>query len=135
MSAALRLVRDDGNDGSDLPPLDGWEVFMRGAGLAERTVLDRVAVMRLLERHADKDCTQIRAVDVSRFLANPKLGSASRASYFGSIHAFYKWWASRTAIMPPRSCHDRRCPRDLRARCQILDSGNCWRCGCTTAPA
>jgi hypothetical protein len=32
MSAALRLVRDSGGDDGDLPPLDAWELFMRGAG-------------------------------------------------------------------------------------------------------
>lgn len=37
VSAALRLVRDSG-DGGDLPPPEAWELFMRGAGQAERTV-------------------------------------------------------------------------------------------------
>jgi hypothetical protein len=38
MSTALRLVRDTGGDDGGLPPLDGWELFMRGAGRSERTV-------------------------------------------------------------------------------------------------
>jgi hypothetical protein len=51
---------------------------MRGAGRAERTVRDGVAIMRRLERHAGKDCTEIRAIDVSRFLADPRCGRARR---------------------------------------------------------
>lgn len=104
MTAMLRLVRDDNGDGA-LPPLEAWELFMRGAGRSERTVRDGVAVMRRLEREAGKDCTEIRAVDVSRFLANPQLRAASRAAYFGSIHSFFKWWGQQgghhaTAALP-----------------------------------
>jgi integrase/recombinase XerD len=94
MSAALRLVGDDGSD-TGLPPLEAWELYMRGAGRSEATVSENLGVMRRLERHAGKDCTEIRAVDVSRFLANPALRAASRATYFGSIHAFYQWWGSQ----------------------------------------
>ncbi len=94
MSAVLRLVSDDDGDGV-LPPLEAWEIFMRGTGRSERTVENGLATMRQLERHAGKDCTEIRAVDVSRFLGNPDLRPASRAAYFGSIHAFYKWWRSQ----------------------------------------
>lgn len=107
MTAALRLVRDD--DGDGLAPLEAWELYMRGAGRSERTVRDGVAVMRRLERESGKDCTEIRAVDVSRFLAKPALRAGSRASYFGSIHGFYTWWASQgghhaTAALPrPRA--------------------------------
>lgn len=97
MTAALRLVRDTGGDDGGLTPLERWELYMRGAGRAERTVRDGVSVMQRLERDAGKDCTEIRAVDVSRFLADPKLRPASRASYFGSIHAFYKWWCDQGA--------------------------------------
>ena len=52
MSTALRLVRD--SDGGDqLPPLVAWELYMRGAGRAERTVSDGLRVMRMLERHVE----------------------------------------------------------------------------------
>jgi integrase/recombinase XerD len=94
MSAARRLVRDGDGDG-ELPALEAWELYMRGAGRSERTVNNGLEVMRRLERHAAKDCTAISAVDVSRFLADPALRAASRASYFGSIHAFYRWWGSQ----------------------------------------
>jgi integrase/recombinase XerD len=107
MSAVLRLV--DNTGGGELPPLQAWELFMRGAGRAERTVRDGVATMQRLERNAGKGCDQLAPVDVSRFLADPDLGASSREAYFGSISAFYRWWATQggtniTARLPwPRS--------------------------------
>jgi hypothetical protein len=32
MTAALRLVRNDDGDSGGLPPLDAWEIHMRGTG-------------------------------------------------------------------------------------------------------
>jgi integrase len=108
VSAVLRLVRD--TDGGDqLPPLVAWELYLRGAGRAERTVSDGLRVMRMLERHADKPVENLAAVDVSRFLARPELKQSSRASYFGSIAMFFKWYgenggANVTARLPrPRA--------------------------------
>lgn len=109
MSAALRLVRDDGNDGGELPPLEAWELFMRGAGRAERTVRDGVGIMRRLERHADKAVEQCAAIDVSRFLARPEHGASAKTAYYSAIASFYRWWAGQggtdiTARLPrPKS--------------------------------
>jgi hypothetical protein len=74
-------------------PLEAWELFMLSAGHAKRTVRDRVATMRPLERHAEKSVDQISAVDVSRFLARPELGAPSRTAYASSIRRFYCWYA------------------------------------------
>jgi hypothetical protein len=52
MSTALRLVRDS-DGGDELPPLVAWELFMRGAGRAERTVGDGLQV--ILEAHRSGD--------------------------------------------------------------------------------
>jgi len=109
VTAALRLVRDDGSDDGGLPPLVSWEIFMRGAGRSERTIRDGVLTMKRLERHAGRPCDQLTAFDVSRFLADLTLKPRSRSAYFGSISAFYKWFGANggvniTADMPyPRS--------------------------------
>jgi hypothetical protein len=63
VTAALRLVRDTGGDDGGLPPLQAWELFMRGAGRAERTVRAGLGTMRMLEPHADKPVEQLQAVD------------------------------------------------------------------------
>jgi integrase/recombinase XerD len=91
MSSALRLVRDS-DGGDELPPLVAWEIFMRGAGRAERTVRDGLATLRMLERHADKSVEQIRAVDVSRFLGRPQLCARSKTAYFSAISGFFRWY-------------------------------------------
>jgi integrase len=58
-------------------------------------VRDGLITMQRLERRAGKTCDQLAPVDVSRFLADADLGPSSRAAYFGSIAAFYKWWATQ----------------------------------------
>jgi hypothetical protein len=60
ISAALRLIRDTGGDDGGLPQLEAWELYMRGAGRAERTVRDGLGIMRMLERHADKTANSSR---------------------------------------------------------------------------
>ena len=93
MSAALRLVRDsDGGDDGGLPPLEAWELFMRGAGSSERTVHDGVLTVQRLERFSGKTVEHITPIDVSRFLARPNLKAWTRAAYFSSIAAFYRWY-------------------------------------------
>lgn len=110
MSAALRLVRDDDHGGGDeFPPLEAWEIYMRGAGRSERTVRDGVPTMKRLERHAGRPCDQLRAVDVSRFLSSADPKPRSRACYFGPISASFKRFGksggtNATADLPyPRS--------------------------------
>jgi integrase/recombinase XerD len=82
---------------------------MRGVGRAERTVRDGLRIMQMLERHAEKPVEQLRGVDVSRLLARTDLKTSSRASYFGSIAMFFKWYGDNggtnvTARMPrPRA--------------------------------
>jgi integrase/recombinase XerD len=93
MSAPLRLVHDS-DGGDELPPLVAWEIFMRGAGRAERTIGDGLATMRRLEDDAGKTCAELQAIDVSRFLGDRRLSASSRAAYFGSIAGFYRWWGS-----------------------------------------
>jgi integrase/recombinase XerD len=97
VSAALRVVRDSG-DGGDTPPLEAWEIHMRGAGRAERTVREGVLTLQHLERHSGKTVETMTPIDVSRFLARPNLKAWSRAAYFSSIAAFYRWYADNGGI-------------------------------------
>lgn len=92
MNAALRLVRD-GDGGGELPPLQAWELYMRGAGRSERTVRDGVLTLQRLERFSGKTVETMTALDVSRFLSRPNLKAWSRCAYFSSVSAFYRWYA------------------------------------------
>jgi integrase/recombinase XerD len=97
MSAALRLVRDAGG-GDDLPPIEAWEVHMRGAGLSDRTVTDGVQTLQHLERFAGKTVETMTALDVSRFLGRPNLKAWSRSAYFSRISRFYRWYADNGGV-------------------------------------
>lgn len=97
MTAALRVVRDgDGNGG--LPPLDAWEIYMRGAGRSERTIRDGRLRLEHLERFSGKTVETVAPLDVSRFLGRPTLNAWSRASYFGSIASFYRWYGRHGGV-------------------------------------
>ena len=108
VSAALLLVRDS-DGGGELPPLQAWELFMRGAEPRRADCARRCGDHATAKRNAEQGCDQLAPVDVSRCLADPDLGASSRAAYFGSISAFYRWWATQggtniTARLPwPRS--------------------------------
>ncbi|CAN5524054.1 tyrosine recombinase XerC [soil metagenome] len=112
MSAALRLIRDDGSDG-ELPPLEAWEISMRGAGLSERTVNNGISTLRHLERFCGKSVEELRPVDVSRFLGRPSLKQWSRANYFSSIASFYKWWAHNGGADITARLQRPKCPKGV----------------------
>lgn len=97
MTAALRLVRRGGDDG-ELPPLDAWEIYMRGAGRSERTIRDGRLRLEHLERFAGKSVETVAPLDVSRFLGRPSLNAWSRSSYFGSIASFYRWYGQHGGV-------------------------------------
>ncbi|WP_205877535.1 site-specific integrase [Mycobacterium camsae] len=126
MSTSLRLVRGDDGDGS-LPPLEGWELYMRGAGRSEHTVRDGVAIMRRLEGHAGKDCTEMQAVDVSRFLANPALRRGSQAAYFGAIHSFYRWSGQQGGHHATETLPRPKSPKGSPRPVSDPDNVTCWK--------
>jgi hypothetical protein len=49
VSAVLRLVRGDDGDGG-IPPLEAFEIQMRGAGRSDRYVSDSIKTLLHLER-------------------------------------------------------------------------------------
>lgn len=98
MTAALRLVRNDDGDSGGIPPLDAWEIHMRGAGRSERTIRDGRLRIEHLERFTGKTLESIAPLDISRFLGRPTLNAWSRSSYFGSIASFYRWYGDHGGV-------------------------------------
>ncbi|KDP02919.1 integrase [Mycobacterium avium subsp. hominissuis 3388] len=90
MTAVLKLVQDGGFN--EMPPLDAWEIHMRGAGRSERTIRDGRLRIEHMERFTGKTVATMTPLDVSQFLARPTLNAWSKASYFGSIASFYRWY-------------------------------------------
>ena len=133
MSAALRLIRDTGGDDGGLPPLQGWELFMRGAGRADRTVRDGLGTMRMLERHADKTVEQLQAVDVSRFLGRPELGPSHHAPPTSAQSEDSSRGSPRTAApTSPPGYHGRDPPGAHLGRCRPNGCADCSAYRCTT---
>lgn len=91
MTAALRLVRDDGGS-NGLTPVELWELQMRGAGRSERTISETLRLLRHLQRFAGKGIEAVTPLDVSRFMAALTVKPSSRASYFGFIASWFRWY-------------------------------------------
>lgn len=128
MSAAkhLALVPDSGagNDGGGLTALEQWEVYMRAANRSDRTIGETLALIGRLERFTGKTFETVTPLDVSRFLGRTGLKPASRASYYGSLASFYRWWAEHGGInitaRLPRPKAPRGAPRPISSR-QLSD--------------
>lgn len=94
MSAALRLVSSDtGDRGGDLPPIEAYELWMRGRGLATRTIGETLCTLRRLQRESGYPIESMPALAVSRFLAADQLGARARYTYHGHLRGFYHWLA------------------------------------------
>lgn len=77
-----------------LPPIDAYEIHLRGAGRSERWTTDSVSTLKRVEARTGKSIRDIAPIDVSRFLADPKLKRSTRATYFRHINSFYAWWSA-----------------------------------------
>jgi hypothetical protein len=75
MSAALRLVRDTGGNDGEIPPIEAWEIWMRGAGFSKNTIREGVRTVTRFLGLADKAPETATPLDVSRFLGRPELRS------------------------------------------------------------
>ncbi|WP_267307042.1 tyrosine-type recombinase/integrase [Mycobacterium barrassiae] len=94
MSATLRLVENTGDRGGELPPIDAYEVWMRGRGLAVRTISDTVLTLRRLQSASGYPIEATPTLAVSRFLGAEQLGARARYTYFGHLRGFFRWLAN-----------------------------------------
>lgn len=93
MSAALRLVKSTGERGGQVPPIEAYELWMRGRGLSARTITETIGTLRRLQNEAGYPIEAVPALAVSRFLANESLGARSRYTYYGHLRGFFRWSA------------------------------------------
>jgi len=94
MSAALRLVKSSqGNGEGELPPIERYEIWMRGRGLAVRTIEETVCTLRRLQRDAGYPIDAMPGLAISRFLAAEQLGARARYTYHGHLRGFFRWLA------------------------------------------
>jgi len=83
--SAFRVLGSTGDD-LDRALLDEWVIWQRARNVSDKTITERVLVVRRLSSAAT-----ITAVDVDRFLSNPVWSKATRATYHGAIRAWCLW--------------------------------------------
>lgn len=94
MSAVLHLVQSaTGDRGGQVPPIEAYELWMRGRGLAQRTISETVCTLRRLQRESGYPIEAMPALAISRFLASDALGARARYTYHGHLRGFYRWSA------------------------------------------
>lgn len=93
MSAVLRLVEGTGTGDGQMPPLEAYELWMRGRGLAARTIYDTGLTLRRLQALSGYPVEATPSLAISRFLADDQLGARARYTYYGHLRGFYRWLA------------------------------------------
>ncbi|MCV7300868.1 tyrosine-type recombinase/integrase [Mycobacterium barrassiae] len=74
--------------------MDAYEVWMRGRGLAVRTISDTVLTLRRLQSASGYPIEATPTLAVSRFLGAEQLGARARYTYFGHLRGFFRWLAN-----------------------------------------
>jgi integrase len=113
MSAVLRLVESTGDGDGQLPPIERYEVWMQGRGLATRTVGETVCTLRRLQRETGYPIESTPALAISRFLAGEQLGARARYTYHGHLRGFFRWCADNGAADQMATLPRPRMPRSV----------------------
>lgn len=72
--------------------LHEWRSWQRAANLSERTVTERARVLEQACNHAGRtDPLDLTPRGLVRFLAQPHMSPITRATYYASLRAFWKW--------------------------------------------
>ena len=130
MSAAMRLVKSSqGSGDSELPPIDRYEIWMRGRGLAVRTIEETVCTLRRLQRDAGYPVDAMPGLAISRFLAADQLGA--RARYTTTATSADSSAGSPTTTVPMRwpACRGPGCRAVCHGRSPPSSSATCSRYG------
>lgn len=91
---SLKLVTGRGAGDGELPPIEAYELWMRGRGLADRTIGDAGLTLRRLQARSGYPVEGTPALAISRFLAADQLGARARYTYYGHLRGFYRWLAN-----------------------------------------
>lgn len=98
---ALRLVQPGDNDnGGELPPIDRYEIYLRGAGRSHRTIEDSLLTLRRIERETGYPVSHLPALSISRFLGEFRNGR-TRYTYHSHLALFYKWLSRADGVPNP----------------------------------
>ena len=76
------LIQSDAQD----QLLQDWVLWQRGRGMSDKTITDRLTIIRRIP-----DAASITPQGVDRFLTSTAWAKATRANYHGAIRAWCKW--------------------------------------------
>lgn len=96
MSAArrLRLVEGTGTGDGQLPPIEAYELWMRGRGLSKRFIEETVCTLNRVQRLSGYPLEATPALKISRFLASDTHESPGTVyTYYGHLRGFFRWAA------------------------------------------
>ena len=79
-----------------VPPIEAYELWMRGRGLAVRTIGETMCTLRRVQRESGYPIEATPALALSRFLASEQLGARARYTYHGHLRGFYRWLADNS---------------------------------------
>ncbi|MGQ0842543.1 MAG: tyrosine-type recombinase/integrase [Sporichthyaceae bacterium] len=71
------------------PLLATWSTYMRAGGMADRTIVERVSTIRLVERTVGVDPVAFSADDLATWLA--RYGPNSKRTMYGVVKAWHRW--------------------------------------------
>ncbi|OOB89221.1 tyrosine-type recombinase/integrase [Rathayibacter sp. VKM Ac-2630] len=111
--------------------LDLWSAEMRAQHCRERTIRERLYLMRALERHTGGELLTLTRHDLIRFLGRRDLSGRTKQNYRSHIHTLYTWMQDEQlrldnpAARLPRPRVEKREPNPVtREQLQrVLDSG------------
>lgn len=109
---ALRLVSS--SDGE--PPLSAierYEIYMRGRGLAERTIAESLQAVNRLQRYSGYPADAVPGIQVSRYLG--QFTAITANSYYGILWRWFSWLAVEDGIPNPMDRPGARAPRRPRS--------------------
>jgi site-specific recombinase XerD len=75
-----------------MPLLLAWAGWMRGAGMSERTITERLRVVEQFAQSIDANPAVSRWQDVAGWLgSNPEWSAGTRHNYFRVLRAWFRW--------------------------------------------
>ncbi len=112
--------------------LQDWVLWQRGRGMSDKTIIDRLTILRRIP-----DAATITPQGVDRFLTSAAWAKATRANYHGAIRAWCKWLiiTGRRVDDPTTIAPRRRSRRAGPDRSPTNTLRSCSTPGCTGGPA
>lgn len=116
---------------NDTIVLDYWASFMRAQHCTDRTIKERLILMRSVSRFCGTDLCSVTRADLIRFLGRPDLTGKTKQNYRSALHTFFTWMQDEqlrpdnpaTRLPRPRAEYREPNPVTTEDIQRVLDSG------------